>query len=569
MQCMLRAPERAILLALVTGLLGPGSAQAAVTIDSASIQPSTTQAGSHPSVTLDFKFSEAPDSDDLKSLEVVLPQGLVGNPHAADRCSSASFHADSCPAGSRIGTTTVSAVATIVPGVDIPQDSDGDVYNLQPQGNEPARLGVVVRPQAPAPKVFLESGARIAADTDYGIATKFDDIARDAGGIPIRITEMKLTLNGGAAHGPFITNPTGCGPATLTVTAGSHDAPNDPDSTTASFTPTGCSKLPFAPRLSGTVGGNGRTGAQDSPELVTVVAVDPGQSNPQRVSVELPPIVAADTAHPGCTLAQLDANACPANAVVGSARAENPLLDRPLTGRVVLVGVPGSLPKLVVQLRGQVGVRLVGDTGIGSRGLLNIFDGIPDVPLSRFELKIAGGTGGLLRNKFDLCRGTPDVTAGASFLAHSGATSSGSVPFTILGCPKGKPTARIQLRFRDKNGTVTARIRSGKGAAPLRTTRLRLPGGLKPTARRAASRVTAYAGSRRLGRSALRVKGRVVTLTTRRGRDLTLRWRALHATGSLARRLEARPRLKFRVRMTDTAGRTTTVHPRARPALAR
>ena len=556
-------------IASATALAIPASSPAAVSITSASIQPSTTQAGGHPSVTLDFKFEAAPESDDLERLAVVLPQGLIGDPHAADRCDHAAFHADACPPGSRIGTTTVSAVATIVPGVDIPQDSDGDVYNLEPLEGEPARLGVAVRPQAPAPKIFLEAPARIGAATDYGIATEFQDIPRDAGGIPIRITEMRLTLNANAAHGTFMTNPTGCDPATLTVTARSHDAPDDPDSASASFTPTGCSKLPFSPRLSGSLGGHDRTGAQDSPELRTVVAVDPGQANARQVTVELPTVVAADLTHPFCPTADLAAGDCKDDAVVGSARAENPLLTRPLEGRVLLAAPPGGLPQLVVQLRGQVNVQLVGTTGIGARGLVNVFDGIPDVPLSRFELKVTGGPGGLLRNKVDLCGAGADSTASAGFLAHSGASSSSTERLTILGCPKGKPTARVRLGFHGRSGTLTTRIRSGRGAPPLRTTRLRLPSGLEPTAERPLTRVSAYAGDRRLGRSALRVHGRVLTVTTRRGRNLTLRWRELHARGRLARRLDRRPRVTVRVRMTDTAGRTTTVHPGARPSLAR
>ena len=564
-----RPLQRSVPLALAAALALPAGASAAVTVTSAKIEPSTTQAGGHPNVTLDFTFDEAPDNDDLESLAVVLPQGLVGNPHAADRCSAASFQSDSCPESSRIGTTTVSAVIQLVPGVDVPQDSDGDVYNLQPHPGEPARLGVVVRPQPPAPKVFLESGARIAADTNYGIATKFEGIARDAGGVPIRITEMRLTLNGSAAHGAFVTNPTGCGPATMTVTAGSYDSPTTPGTKTASFTPTGCAKLPFSPRLSGTVGGSGQTGIQQSPTLTTVVSVDPGQANARKVTVELPSSLAADTTHPACTSAQLAADTCPANSVIGSAVAVNPLLDAPLTGRVLFIAAPASLPQLAVQLRGAVAVDLVGQTSIGTRGLLNIFDGIPDTPLSRFELRIAGGPNGLLRNKANLCGSAADVTAAASFVAQSGATSSTSVPLAVLGCPRGNPVARVGLRFRGTAGTLTAHIQSGKGAAPLRTTRLRLANGLQPAERKPLSHVSAYAGTRRLGRSALRVHGRVVTLTTRRGRNLVIRWRGLHASGGLARRLKDRPRLKFRVQLTDTAGRKTTLHPRTRPTLAR
>src|SRR5919199_942113 len=146
----------------------PASAHAAITITDAKIQPSTTAAGAHPNLTVDLSFDLSPTSDDLRDLEVTLPQGLVGNPKAADRCSEADFQADSCPAASKLGTTTVTAVPTIV--VDLPpQDSSGDVYNLAPTGSEPARLGVIVRPTTPgASKLFLQSAATIGPETGYG-----------------------------------------------------------------------------------------------------------------------------------------------------------------------------------------------------------------------------------------------------------------------------------------------------------------------------------------------------------------------------------------------------------------
>src|SRR2546423_1301705 len=127
------------LAALVACTVLPGSAAAAVSLPTVSLEPSTTQAGGHPDATVDTTFALNPDTDDVKSVRVVLPQGLVGDPKAADACSETDFRADACPAGSKIGTTTTSAIVTVVPGlVDVPQDVPGDVYSLQPQGGEVA-----------------------------------------------------------------------------------------------------------------------------------------------------------------------------------------------------------------------------------------------------------------------------------------------------------------------------------------------------------------------------------------------------------------------------------------------
>ena len=72
----------------------------------------------------------------------------------------------------------------------------------------------------------------------------------------LRITGTKLTLNGAGTHGPFITNPTDCRQATMTVSATGYDEPGT-STAAGSFTPTDCDKLPFTPKLSGTLGGQG------------------------------------------------------------------------------------------------------------------------------------------------------------------------------------------------------------------------------------------------------------------------------------------------------------------------
>ena len=50
----------------------------------------------------------------------------------------------------------------------------------------------------------------------------------------------------------------------------------------------------------------------------------------------------------------------------------------------------------------------------------NAFDGIPDVPLERFDLAFKGGTGAPLKLNRDVCHG-PRQTVRARFTAHNGA----------------------------------------------------------------------------------------------------------------------------------------------------
>src|SRR3954469_9118476 len=134
-----RTPLAALVVALALAV--PASASAAVTISSFKVTPSTTAAGAHPDLTIDTAFALDPATDDVKSVGVLLPQGLVGDPNAADRCSAAAFKADTCPASSKVGTTTAAVTATVVV-LPVDQTVPGDIYNLAPQGDEPARLGV-------------------------------------------------------------------------------------------------------------------------------------------------------------------------------------------------------------------------------------------------------------------------------------------------------------------------------------------------------------------------------------------------------------------------------------------
>jgi hypothetical protein len=96
--------------------------------------------------------------------------------------------------------------------------------------------------------------------------------------------------------------------------------------------------------------------------------------------------------------------------------------------------VPGRkiLPDLLVDLRGQVNIRLRGTVeAIGGR-LRNNFKA-PDVPVKKFVLTMSGGKRGLLTNTRDLCRG-----AGRSKVTLVGQNGrkvrSNRVPIKVPAC---------------------------------------------------------------------------------------------------------------------------------------
>jgi hypothetical protein len=566
-------------VALVAALALPVSAQAAVSVESAALTPSTTQAGAHPSVTVDLAF-EVGAGDDVKSVAVVLPQGLVGDPTVADRCTQEDFLADACDEAAQVGTTSATARLGVLPVA--PLEVPGDVYNLRPNAGEAARLGVVLRPSV-GDKVFLQSAATVSADTGYGLKTVFDDLPREAGGLDTQVTAMQLVLNDEAARGPFLTNPTSCREATTNVTITSYDEPDTPKSGSTSFTPTECDKLPFAPTLTGTVGGSGLTDRGISPALTAVIAPSgSGESNVTSAQVTLPPAVAANLTGLSrtCTQDAYAAGQCPESARVGSATARSPLITTAVTGPVVLVE-NSPFPSLVVQFGPPVPLTLTGSIGLVGSQVQNTFEGIPDLPLSRFELTVDGGELGLLMNNVDLC-GLPErPVATAALVAHSGATAELSAPLEVQGCVPGpgdeagggtnEPRASLSLRYRRGLGSVRARFRAAEGGKALKRVRLRLPKGFLARKKGFRKGLRVKAGERRLGRQRVKLRGRVLTIAPggKGARDVRIRWNRVKPARSLARRLRARPRLTFVAHLTPAGERTRRLPLTVRPAVGR
>src|SRR4051794_31142500 len=219
-----------------------------------------------------------------------------------------------------------------------------------------------------------------------------------------------------------MSNPTSCADATSTITIGTYNKATA--SATASFTPTACEALPFAPQITAALGptrADLRAGA--NPALTITVTQQPGEANAKSDTTTLPTGIAANlpALSNACPVADYAAGTCPAVSVVGSGAAISPFLAQPLTGPVTLVSDPAAgLPTLRIALRGAFPVNLTASVGFGAGGrLVNTIDGIYDVPISSFALTINAGPNSPLAANTDLCvAGTTDLDG--TFVAHSG-----------------------------------------------------------------------------------------------------------------------------------------------------
>jgi hypothetical protein len=546
---------RAVAIVVAAALAAPASA-AAFGPTGASAAPAGAQAGANSSFTVHFGVDEP--SRDLKGFVIHLPAGEVGAATATPLCTQAQFAAKACPANTQVGTTTTTATLL---GVPVPLSIPGVLYNLQPVGSEPARLGIRLTPTV-GDEVLLQSIITVRA-SDGGLDSSVDGLPNTAGGLPIDVTAVDITLFGtaGSPAKGFMSNPTSCATATTTIDAFAYDGAKGSGS--ASFTPTGCDKLRFAPKLSAVLDGAAKGGR---PALTTVVTQSAGEANARSVEVTLPLGVGAVPAIllracPEATFAQ---GACAANSQIGSAKAETPAVAAPLSGPVLLVKPAAMpLPELVLDLHGPISLRLPVTVGFapGNR-LRSTLSGLPDTALSRFTLSLQGGKDGLLANGRDMCAGAPRVDA--AFTAQSGARASASATPELHGCvPAGRATLKGLARRRP---TLVLRWTTGLGPR-LTSVALTLPKTLRTDRRRLRKALTVLAQGRKVARPALRRTTRTLTvggLPKDGASSIELRLR--RGAVALARKLKAGTSVTLKLSSKDVAGAQHVLTLRVRAA---
>lgn len=391
--------------------------------------PDDTSAGAHSDFHVSIGFTTP--GDDIKDLTIHLPPGMIGDPTATPLCTAAELNGDTCPAASQVGTvsTTVAALGLL------PLTVDGSIYNLEAMTGEPARFGIVLRPAGGVlPKITMQSGAQLR-QSDFGLDTVLKDIPNTASGLPIDIQSMSLTLSGsaGSPPQPFMRNPTSCGTATTVFDATSYAHPDTTVSGQASFTPTNCAALPFSPTLRAQIGSVGTTTPPAKPPLTTTVLQDEGEAGLKSAQVVLPSGIGADNnvLNHQCQMADFQAGTCPPNSIVGSVRATSPLLTSPLKGKVALV-VPPLPPRLGLDLKGELSMQIFGSFVFTPNGPGNLFDKLPDIPISTFTLKFKANR--LITSTRDLCK-LPKPRFKTEFHAFSGAVQTGDVATRVIGCP--------------------------------------------------------------------------------------------------------------------------------------
>jgi hypothetical protein len=239
-----------------------------------------------------------------------------------------------------------------------------------------------------------------------------DPIPDVFGGVTLDLRKIDVNVD----RKQFMRNATNCSAAQATrgTIAGGGADPTNPAAfssyaVSARYRPANCKRLGFKPKLfTRLLGGRNVTQRAKHPALRAILETREGDANVMRTALAMPRALFLDQSNirTVCTRVQLASDSCPKAAIYGHAQARSPLLGNLLRGPVYLVSSNNQLPDLVADLRGQVNVQLYGVISSVRGGIKTVFRSTPDVPVSKFILRMQGGKQkGLLVNSRNLCQG--------------------------------------------------------------------------------------------------------------------------------------------------------------------
>ena len=452
------------------------------------------QAAGHPPVGFtQFIVKHEPPGEtptgDLKTVRVDLPAGLSVNPQATPQCKLEPGQSPStCPANTQVGTSALTvAAAEVGPlALGLPMTLPPvPVYNIEPQGGEPARFGFSILNN----NVFLEAGIAWSGDYHEYFTIHVAKLEVEAGPLElakVRVLKNRLVFNGtkgeGAPGGSFITTPSTCDNPEVPpfehkystyLRADSYQEPDSNFPESIPFIeselpphtmPIECEGIPFKPSVSVKLD----TSQTDSPVGPTVEVdlpfeeppTEQSNSNLRTARVSLPQGMGLNpSAASGlqfCTDAELgkgtaDPVACPPGSKIGTVSIDTPPLpDGSLTGNVYLGQqlsrdpTSGDEYRIFVDAesaRYGISVRLIGNVSANPQTgrLTTTFAENPQVPFSSFQLRFDGGPTATLTSP-PTCGPNTTTSQMSPWSGNPDATPSGS--FTLTTAPGGGACAK-------------------------------------------------------------------------------------------------------------------------------
>jgi hypothetical protein len=386
-----------------------------------------------------------------KSLEAILPQGLVGNATVTPKCPQAKILTQTCPPDTVVGVVKVDLLGTDFPvGENPPTHSENDVapvplYNVVPLEGEPAAF--VARPSG----FPIRIDTSVSPEDNYRVHAKADFLPEVEAILTSKVVLFGVPFDHTGAGGrrPLMSNPTACSdtplPGDAYGTTWEHQDVEAHAATTIEPI-TGCEKLRFQPTIevqpllhnAGTPSGYSidlNVPQNENPDgLATPTLKDATFTFPE--GVVLSPSITHGLGL--CTDAELqlhtaDPVGCPNSANIGFVEITSPLLDHNLKG-AVYVGqpLPGNRYRIFFVIEeGKVLVKLEGKVTLDQKTgqITTTFLDNPQLPFSNLHIELKGGPDAAFVNP-NTC-GTK--TTNATLSSAAGNVVNASSTFTIDG----------------------------------------------------------------------------------------------------------------------------------------
>jgi hypothetical protein len=476
--------------------------------------PATATAGSHPG--FDFTINRPDGDENIKSVAIALPQGLIAAPASADECSEAQLQSNACPASSEVGT--VNAAAGTGPET---LALSGKIFNIAPPSGEVAKLAAVV-PAVVGPYdlglVTLPLSLEVRGD--LGATATSGDLPARVGGVAVRLRQISVHLNANADHGTFMRVPSRCG--THVVTATINSAAGQAAARTANLVTTGCAELPFDPAFSMTPHPDGANPRGDLPGW-NIHLDEPAENSaiaalqlifPKSVSSNLNAIANL------CEDADFVAGSCPAGARLGSVRINTPLLPYSLDGDVLIVRAikPGAVtPRVALSIDTPFKLRIPGDNHfINGSQVVSDFTALPDLPFSGIDINLKGGPTGIVQFvAADQC-GSLEYT----MTGHGGQNKAGSLPFGGQACSDFQssrcenPTFTVftKGRKKPKSAKFGSKLEVPAKCPAIQSLTIKLPKGTRTARKTDKKHLAVSVAGRRIKTATVKIRGRFLRI---------------------------------------------------------
>ena len=416
-------------------------------------------------------------------VSVTLAPGLLATLNGVPRCGETEANAGTCPAASQIGEASAAV------GVGEPYwVTGGKIYLTGPYEGDPFGLSIAV-PAVAGPfnlgTQVVRAGIQINPATAQPTVTTSPTgayaIPAILKGVPLYIREIRASIN----RPGFMVNPTNCATlettGTITATPAVTSTSETSAPVSAPYQAANCATLPFKPALTASTqakttktGGASLTVKLSFPHPGPQSGNQSGEANIRSVHVELPKALPSrlTTLQKACTEKVFEANpaSCPAESIVGHAKAITPILPVPLEGPAYFVSHGGAaFPELILILQGYgITIQLNGKTDIKHGVTSSTFATVPDAPVNTFELVLPQGKYSALAANGNLCQ--QKLVMPTAFVGQNGATLNQDTHIEVEGCSNTlslvsksihKQTLKLVV-YAPASGKLTA---SGKGVS--------------------------------------------------------------------------------------------------------